>query len=917
MSAPGRLWLAGRQLRADPWVSVLIGVVVFLVALVMTAWPRVVDDMHSRQVSHVVNPLSAIQRDLVGVTSSAGYGRDLSGGGTVEESWGEPLAALEELRTSQPEPLRSMLGAGYVFTETQTGTSVDPEAASDYARLEVLPRVDPLLQDRVRLVAGDWPSSRVPRSLGPGTAGEPAADDGPGAEGEYLEVMVSDTAAEKLHWRVGEPVADTPWLLTGTYEAVDPADGYWRHAPNGLDVGELFDGNVGVTGFVSVYLGPANPGTTGNPAWVWDLNAVVPVQADDVPGHQVATAAAQLRSLVSAPVVLRDADPEAGRPQQTQVTFAAEVVPVLQRLADEQHATAAVLSVLAAGPIGVVLAVFALAARLLVTRRQAPLGLALARGASRGQLRWLLGLETALVGLPAALLGYYAAGLVVPRSTGPGELLLAVVVGLVPAAVTAVTAGTAQAVHRRSDLGARSRSRLRWVAEVAVLALAALATWRLLDRGLGGPESGTVAGADPLLAATPLLVALAAALLTLRLYPLPLGLLLRSLRSRPGLTSFLGAARAVRDPSGGVLPALAMLLGVAVAVSATMVASTVSQGAEEAAWEGTGAPIRVAGARALPQVVEDLQSVDGVESVARVTDSTRATELTGASEATSVQVVIVDQELPAVQRSAEHLEALPEQLARDDGEGPVPAVTGGTVPPGTGTAQLSGIGEVELVGHVPAIPGYETPSGFVVVTTEGWERLGRAYPLGNLTLLSVEEGADREQVAAAVREAVPNTAVETPDQQLDAYREAPVTSGLTAMSATAVVLATALTVLAVVLVLLLGAPARARLLAVLRTLGLTARQGRGLAAWELAPLLAASALVGGAVGFAVPWLLVRTVDFRAMTGGEQQPALAADPMLLGLVLGAVLLAVVTATLAAAAVSARADITRHLRIGEER
>lgn len=915
MRAPGRVRLAARQVLADPWVSVLIGVVVFLVALVMTAWPRVVDDMHSRQVAHVVDPLSAIQRDLVGVTSGSSFGQDLSGERPVEQVWGEPLANLEQLRDGQPEPLRSMLGDGYVFTEPQTGTTADPEDASEYSRLEVLPRVDPLLQDRVRLVAGDWPSSRVPRSLWTGMAGEAPADDGSGSGTEYLEVMVSATAAEKLRWELGQPVAGTSWLLAGTYEPVDPADGYWRHAPNGLDVGEIFDGNVGLLAFVSVYLGPGNPGTTGNPAEVWDLNAVLPVRAGDVPGHQVATAAGQLRSLVSAPVVLREADPEAGRPQETQVTFSAEVVPVLQRLADEQHATSAVLSVLAAGPIGVVLAVFALAARLLVTRRQAPLGLALARGASRGQLRWLLGLETALVGLPAAMLGYYAAGLALPRSTGPAELGLAVAVGLVPAAVTAVTAGAAQAVHRRSDLGARSRSRVRWVAEVAVLALATLATWRLLDRGLGSSESGNVAGADPLLAATPLLVALAAALITLRLYPLPLGLLLRALRARPGLTSFLGAARAVRDPSGGLLPALAMLLGVAVAVSATMVASTVSRGAEEAAWQDTGAAVRVAGARALPQVIEDLRGVEGVAGVARVTASTRATDLSGAAEATSVRVVIVDAELPAVQRAAEHLEPLPRALAREDG--PVPVATGGTVPAGSGTAQLSGIGEVQLVGHVEGIPGYDTPPGFVVMTTEGWERLGRAYPLGNLTLLSVEEGADREQVAAAVREAVPNTAVETPDQQLEAYREAPVTSGLTAMSATAVVLAAALTVLAVVLVLLLGAPARARLLAVLRTLGLTARQGRGLAAWELAPLLVASAVVGGAVGFALPWLLVRTVDLRAMTGGEQQPALATDPLLLGLVLGAVLVAVVTATLAAAAVAARADITRHLRIGEER
>lgn len=917
--APGAGRLALRQLLADPWLTVLVAVVVLLVTVVATAWPRVVSDMSSRQVTHVLEPLSPQQRDLVAVASTTSMHLVPGPPQDVEQVWGGQREALEQVRSDQPEPLRSALRPGHFYAEVATGYAAGTEEQTGYAGVVVSLRADPFLEEHVRLVEGEWPTACTPLNEEYYRFDEGQIPDRGECEGtEVLSVTVSADAAERLSWPVGEQRGQL--VLTGVYEPLDPDDGYWQHAPNGAALGEQFDGNIGTTALVAGYLAENNPGTDGNPGTVTQVRYVLPLETEGIAGEDVTTVAAQLRRLTAEPLQLRPADPGAG-PRTPgldpglSARFNAEVIPVFERLAAGQQVTGALLAVIAVGPAGVAGAVFALAARLLVTRRREALALARARGAGRGQLSGLLATEGLAVGLPAAALGYAVTALVLPAPGGWAQPVAAALVGAVPAVALAATAGTVGTGRERGDLGTGSRSRLRGIVEVALLALAVLAVWRLLTRAGGAPA--VPERLDPLLVATPVLVALAAAALTVRVYPVPVSALVRRLRAGRGLTGFLGAARTVRDPAGGLLPALAVVLGVAVAVFAAVLTSTVQTGARTAAWEANGADIRVAGPRADQELVDQLLAVDGVAAAARVGEAAHTTNLTGAVEADGVRVVLVDASTADVQGAAEHLDPVPPAVA-DPGSGPVPVVTGGTVPDGTGPAQLAGAGAVEVVGHLGHVPGYAAAGqAFVVVDAAGWERLGQSRPLGNLVLLSVGPGEDREQVAQAVRAALPGGVVQTPQEQLDDYRASPVTSGLSALALTAVVLAGVLTALAIVLVQLLGAPARARLLAVLRTLGLAPGQGRRLTAWELAPLVVSAFAVGGATGLGLSWLVVKAVDLRSMTGGARQPELALDPLLVGGVLGGVLLVIALATLVSATVATRADITRHLRVGEER
>src|SRR5690606_15269457 len=209
---------------------------------------------------------------------------------------------------------------------------------------------------------------------------------------------------------------------------------------------------------------------------------------------------------------------------------------------------------------------------------------------------------------------------------------------------------------------------------------AGVAVWQLLTRD--GSASDGAQALDPLLVATPVLVAIAAALLTLRVYPVPLSGLVRVFKRGRGLTSFLGAARSVRDPAGGLLPALAVVLGFSVAVFSIVISSTVTRGAEQSAWDATGAPIRVTGPLADEARAEAVRAVPGVSELGRVTFAGQNANLSGAVDADAVRVVIVAASLREVQQAGEYLTPLPGALTSDDT--PVPILTAGGAPQGTG-----------------------------------------------------------------------------------------------------------------------------------------------------------------------------------------------------------------------------------------
>ncbi len=276
---------------------------------------------------------------------------------------------------------------------------------------------------------------------------------------------------------------------------------------------------------------------------------------------------------------------------------------------------------------------------------------------------------------------------------------------------------------------------------------------------------------------------------------------------------------------------------------------------------------------------------------------------------------MVSDSFEAVQASASQISALPSTLYADST--PPAIVTGGPNFPQSGEVQVGGFGAARVVGHAAELPGLPTPRSFVVVSQSAWEASGRDMPQTNAAFISPADPEDREAVAAAVAKALPNSLVETPQQRLDAFNAAPATSGLTAFFVAAIAVTTGLTVLAILLAQALGGASRMRLLALLRTMGASRRDVRALTAWEVVPVLSVAGVVGAALGMVVPWLLVRAVDLRSLTGSPLQPPVAIDAAVLAGVAALVLSVVALAVIVVASMAARADLSQHVRLGEER
>lgn len=138
--------------------------------------------------------------------------------------------------------------------------------------------------------------------------------------------------------------------------------------------------------------------------------------------------------------------------------------------------------------------------------------------------------------------------------------------------------------------------------------------------GGGGDQGGAGDSASWLVSAAPLLVGGIAALLLVRLYPLPLRLFARPLARRRGAVGFLSAASAGRASAAQALPLLALLLALTTAAFGGSVLTGIADARDRTALLAVGADVRVDRADGnLPAgLAAEIRRVPGVDEVAAV-----------------------------------------------------------------------------------------------------------------------------------------------------------------------------------------------------------------------------------------------------------------------------------------------------------
>jgi putative ABC transport system permease protein len=721
--------------------------------------------------------------------------------------------------------------------------------------------------------------------------------------------------------------------VTGVFEAADRAHQVWDH----LGVLE--------PSFVTIPVGdpPHPPAPRG--ALVTDENGFGVLIAHEAAAAFHAIAGVRLRldsSLLDAGWASQAPEAVARTATDPELSQVPVTTGLVGLLADYQRGAAAaraVVAVATAGVLATLVGLLVLATRLIMDRRRTEWGLLRARGGSLVAVVTRVAAEAAPVAVVAAVVGWLLHRLAVggPVWGWPGadHHLVWLAAGaatvlvwlVVPTAAAVAVRRVGAAASGRDDLGTTQAHPARWSAEVAVVALAGLGYLLVRQRGLA------VDGVDPYLSAVPVLLAVAAGVVALRLYPWPVRALAAMAGRLRGLVGFVGLARAGRSAPGAALALLVLVLAVTVGGFAGAVTGGVADARQAGAVQSLGAHLRVSVADLPDGAAAAVAAVPGVETVVVTVRGgvareapVRAGRALPRRDVQGVQVVMVDavayQELLAGLGVATRLPA--EVLVAPAEGSPLPVLASPAV--ADRTSPTVWIGDVERpvvpVGGVADLPGPDRDRPWVLVPAQAWPEPGTeanatdrsVTQVAGYELLVAGAGADPEAVRAAVAglpEAGEVTVVSLAEVRAG-LEESGFNAGLTLVLVVGTVGAAVGGVLAVALALVVQARVRGRTLSLLRTMGLSSRQARGLLLVEVLPPTALAVVVGAVTGAGLPVLFGAALGLDRFTGGVPvefgvQPGAVA--VLAGIVLGLL----VAGTMVEAGINRVMGLGRALRV----
>jgi putative ABC transport system permease protein len=614
------------------------------------------------------------------------------------------------------------------------------------------------------------------------------------------------------------------------------------------------------------------------------------------------------------------------------LTVTAPVAQDLSAFLDTQAATQTVLLLLFVSMIVVGIAVILVASLTIAVRRADELTMLRARGGSLRQVVGLMLRGAAIAAVPAALIGAGLALVLVPGTPGQAQsaswVLGWVLVGIAVLAALAGPSLIAARRHRRpapavnpawvTTAGAfRSRpaSLRRLVAEVTACTAAVAGLVVLREEGV--PAGGSV---DWFLTAAPVLVAILAAVVMLRLYPLIIWGLLRLSARRVGATGFVALAGAARTSLTGVLPAFALVLALSLAAFAGTLRNAIASGEVDASWQATGGDAVITTnsgtAPATPAAMRAIAAVPGVQHVAGVWNSTWLTTFHDpltvvAVDPASYQAVVAGTPFPAVPVSA---------IGVASG-GPRSATT--TVPVLASPAAAALLGQtvaninsmypqgqisVRIVGQVATTPAEPTGGAFLIIPQQGLISLGS--PAADNMVLITGSSINGARLSAVVASQMPGALIRFRSTVLSGLVNSPLQHGAVLVVTLTVAAATGFGLFILALGLALGSTDRELTLARLTVMGYKRPTGFVLA--EVMPAVLAAVVAGAVCALVLPHLIGSALDLSAYTGGAIPVQLQPDLIALALLAAFFLLIAAAALVTETRALRRRGVTGMLR-----
>lgn len=835
----------GTRLRAHAGTSVALALLVAVTAALAAGYPRAVDRYGDAGVRRAVEQ-ALPDRTTVRIEAPPPWSD------RVEEAEAAlrtgPLAAVQaKVLAAAKAPLVTDPAESSYGVRTAVGLETSdtwiPRPGGVPAQMVLAAQQD--LASHARVTAG-----RLPR-----TTGGPVT-----ATTTEVEAAVTTDTARTLRIRVGSvihvPGSDGATLevrVTGIVTPRSPSGAYWSALPvlrtpalsrvpgSSPPVRYWLGGLV-----LAPDAGPALLGSTDQVRRYWqaapDLTALH--------GHDIDRLASAVAALESGPGVQRlraAVDPR--------LEAQTNLDEVLADHAGLRSGIAPLLLIAAVGTGTLAVIVLAMAGGVVADRRRAELTLLRARGASLPGLATRLLAETAVVAVPAGGLGLITALLVLPGArTGPAVVATLAVTLLACLALPLRAVRTHRAVRMhdgREDLTAARPSRHRTVAELTVLVIALGAVAALRRQG---------AQSTALVAAAPVLTGVVAALLLVRLYPLPLRALGKAVARLRGIVVPLSLARASRASGFAVLPLLALLSALTTAAFGGSFLAGVTAARDQAALLAVGADARVeTSIGALPQTLPDrVRRLPGVRDTAEASLTREARPQQG-----SQPVPLAGVDPTAYAHLSRRIGLGPFDAARlrhggtDRAEdaGPLPALASPRVAEEYGTGPFPlvladgttvTVRIVLVQERTPAVFGDD----YLVVDRSALPRSAAR----TTTLLLTGDALD----GGALRTAAEGTAasVRLRAEERARHVDSPLQSGAERLYAASVAAGAGYAVLALLLTVVRAAPERTALLARLRTMGLSRAQSRRLLILEALP----QAFMATAGGLLTGWACVRLLS---------------------------------------------------------
>lgn len=907
-------WLALvlRHARVHLGTLTTLGVLVLVTSFLAAAAPRAVTAGYDDALTDLLTEAPDLRRDInifgtLPHTTAADAGL---------ESAAKLEAMGDDLRSQLPVTLRRLVAETASTGRSQTFSILDRLVGEPRGSQLINIRYDSDVADRIRYSEGKPP--------GPGGTTEVFQGDGRSVTRSRIDVAVSRQTAEQMHFDVGNqllvhtkpsfsPVEEIELVLriSGIYEPINPTDPVWSHTPSLLEAQlrpvSLGSQEIEATGVLSAESWASFAEMAGStPRFEWrhrfDFSTITVARAPEVQD-----------SVRFFTTHLPDVDENLPALQLTASTGLDRLIADFE---GEQRTAHTVLSLSTYAVLAVAIAVLALAAQLAADQRRSALALIRARGGSLVQAVVLIMLEVAAVAVPAGLVGYLAATAAIDTRSpvsGSGRLVAAVLTAAVVLPGIFV-AWTHRKVGRdgRRDLVTVRPSPRRLAAEALVIALAVAGAYTLRERGL--TTGAAELGADPFLVSVPVLIALGAGLLALRLYPYPLRALGQVTAARRSAVPFLGVARASREGTSAAVPLLALLMTLALGVFGSVLNTSVARSQERQTWRDIGADARLDGFGFDDGAVSRLGAAPGVDSVIKAYTTDRAILRVQGTTAVPITILAIEPEPYARLAHRVGLDVpVPPAAPQDGRAGALLSANLASNYAGRGALSLQWLSTIDIdpVGTIDFFPGIPSGRDLVVIPYQPIADTGAFQP----NLLFVDgPGVTIETLRAAVSQDL--VAISTRADRLAEIRQDPITKLTLSAFQFALLVMAAYSVLAILLGLVLSADRRGLAVSYLRTLGLNRQQSYGLLLLEIGPLVGIAVIAGLTVGLVIAAVVMPGIDLRPFTGADDPPPLAIDPTVMFALAGALILLVGIAMVVDAALNRRRRLGSVLRVGEQ-